>query len=94
MTQNKKMSDNDLKTLLSNTQPEKKYDIDLACQTLELFTNLKNKIQEDYAAIKNIKSKLSGIASVSAIIAELDEIEKILKTAEDKVESVSKKISV
>ena len=42
MTQNKKMSDNDLKTLLSNTQPEKKYDIDLACQTLELFTNLKN----------------------------------------------------
>jgi hypothetical protein len=79
---------NELKGLLASTTSKSKYDIDVACQTLELVSNLKTKIQEDFATIDSVKEKLSNVSSTQFVLESLDSIKEILKNAEAEVDQL------
>jgi hypothetical protein len=77
----------ELKSILASTT-ENKYDIDVACQTLELVSQLKTKIQEDFTAIDSVKEKLATISSTQFVLTSLDSIKEILKGAETEVDQL------
>lgn len=99
----KKLSNAEIESLLSKDRNKDKsllsaelnssYDLDLACQVLELINTLKIKITEDFVTIDNIKEKLTDITTMEFVITELNNISVDLNIANTKVEFLLKKLS-
>lgn len=82
----KKLDADMIKSLVSGVVAEDKpYDLNLALNTLELVSQLKNKITEDFAAIDAIKEKLADVSVASKVLEHLDFIVTDLHSVENRV---------
>lgn len=84
----RKLTNENLNSLISAAVAEKKYDLDLACDVSSLVKDLKGKIEEDFVAISKIKEKLGGIDSAARIIEDLNYIHSGLKGVESRVNNL------
>lgn len=89
----RKLDDDKLKAVVSAVIEEKKYDLDIACNVLDLVGGLKQKISEDFEAIDSIKRKLEGVVHVEKVRADLDTIVDSIKATEAKVDKLYEYLS-
>ena len=88
MAEKKKLDTNSLKSVVSASVQEKKYDLDLACRVLDLVGVLKSKLTEDYSAIEAIQEKLKGVEKANAILNRLNIITERIKKTEEEVNNL------
>lgn len=88
MAEKKKLDTNSLKSVVSASVQDKKYDLDLACRVLDLVGVLKTKISEDFSAIEAIQDKLKGVEKASVILDKLNIITESIKNTENEVNNL------